>query len=116
MIISKNLIFIAPTLAAGDHIDACNLTQLNPHTVIASEVTGLVFTDCNLINCALPPDAQINRCNTAQISFCSHLHPDWIERGLPLCPEDCDHLIETTEVSIDGAVVAAERQYEDRVL
>lgn len=87
----RNFSLAQPPCEAGDTFEACNLTQLRPDTEICGGLSGLTFRRCNLVNCKPPPDAAIEECNTAQISFCSHLHPEWMDKGLPACAVDCQH-------------------------
>jgi len=88
---NRNFSFIQPDLADGDILRDCNLSQAKPGTEIGKGIKGLVFADCNLINCKVPDDARVIGCNLAQIDRCTHLHPEYIERGLKACPEDCRH-------------------------
>lgn len=97
----------------GDTFRQCNLSQLLPHTTIGEGVTGLIFINCNLINCDVPGDADIESCNVSQISFCSHLHPEW---DMPKCPVECSHVVDTDEIVIDGQVVDVIRHREDTIL
>jgi len=78
-------------LKDGETIRDRNLSQLVPGTPIFHGVKGLRFLRCNLTNCIVPEDAEVVDCNTAQVSFCSHLHPEM--KGLPQCPEKCEHVI-----------------------
>lgn len=76
---------------SGTIIDSMNFSQILPNTSIADDVEGLIFKNCNLLNCKLPQDAKVERCLHIQKSFCSHLHEDLVKRGLPECTEQCWH-------------------------
>ena len=56
--------------------------------------------------------------NWTQVSRCAHLHPEWVgDEMLPDDhPEDCSHVVETTEIEIDGKVVETIYKYRDTVL
>lgn len=97
-----NARFQQPTFEQGQTVEGWNLTQLQPHTAIGGGVSGLRFVNCNLLNCDVPADAVVESCLTCHKSFCSHLHPEWIQHGLPECDEVCDHVADVDEVTIDG--------------
>jgi len=96
---SQNWSFEQPPLNDNDVIDRCNCSQKYPSTEIATGKTGLKFIDSNLVNCSLPPDAQIDECNATQIDFCYWLNPDL---DLPVEPENCRHVVEIDTIVIDG--------------
>jgi len=50
----------------GDTLIACNLWQPVPDTPVLLDRSGLRFVRCNLINCNLPADSEINECNTSE--------------------------------------------------
>ena len=92
VIAGKNFSHREPVgVSDGDSLDRCNISQLVPHTAVCAGITGLTFSRCNLANCQPPADSVVERCNTAQISRCSHEHPQWVEKGLAPCKEDCEH-------------------------
>ncbi len=110
-----NARFGQPQFTIGQEVREWNLTQILPHTPIGVGVAGLRFVSCNLLNCDVPEDATVESCLTVQKSFCSHLHPEWVEKGLPECPEDCEHVESVDEIEIDGETVVI-RHYEDKVV
>ena len=75
--------------------------------------TGLVFRDCNLTNCDVPIDAVIEGGLHVHISFCVNKHPDW---PLDAESENCNHVIDTDTIIIDGQLVDSIYHYEDEVL
>ncbi len=93
----------------GDVIESCNLSQMYPHTEITT-VSGLTFKRCNLVNCDMPAGAVVERCNMTQISRCGHLHDDYD------CLPDCQHLVRSEDIVVDGVVVDTIREYRDEVL
>lgn len=96
-------------------VEGHNFTQGNPHTKIYEGYTGLTFRNCNLANCDVPADATVISCNRGHISFCSHLHPKWTEKGiLTQCVENCSHVIHVDNVTIDGVVVDTNYSYADQ--
>jgi len=90
----------------GDEFVMCNFTQKYPHTAI-TEITGLIFRDCGLINCIVAKDSEIIDCNTKQISRCGNLNEDYD------CEPNCSHVTSFDELEIDGVVVETIYQYAD---
>ncbi len=97
----RNYCYEDPKCSDGDEFVACNLTQAAPDTIICKDAKGLVFRNCNLVNCVVPGDAKIEGCNTSQISRCTHEHPELIERGLKACAEDCTHRVGATKQTVE---------------
>jgi hypothetical protein len=108
---SQNFSYSQPVFANGDIIRNCNLSQLLPHTAIGTNVTGLRFEKCNLINCDLPIDAVAVDCNRAQIDWCYWLNPD-----MPLAVEvaNCRHVTGSDVITIDGQLVDTEYYRQDK--
>ena len=108
MIKDKN--FSGPRIASfapvvGEVISSCNFTQSSPWTPIAVGYSGLTFRDCNLVNCSPPADSSVEGCNVIQIS-----------RHTEDCLVDCEHLISSEDIIVDGVIVDTLRQYEDKVV
>jgi len=95
---------------SGDTIEEWNLVQREPNTAICSGLTGLTFIRCNLINCSVPGDSVIEHCLHVQKDFCVHLHPDW---GLDAEAENCPHVVDTDEITMDSVVLDTIYHYED---
>jgi hypothetical protein len=110
-----NAHFKQPQFEDGQVVEGWNLTQLNPHTKIGEGVKGLTFKNCNLLNCDVPKDAKVIDCLTVQKDFCSHNHPDWVEKGIEACGEDCKHYKKTEEETIDNKKVAR-KLYVDKIV
>ena len=90
-----------PPLQDNQKVDRYYCSQLQPHTPIGEGVTGLVFTNSNLMNCLLPEDAVVgDGCNTAQIDFCFHKHPEF---NLPVEDDNCRHV--TDSIDVDGLII-----------
>lgn len=103
-----------PSVENGHIFKGDNFLQLLPHTPILVGVTGLKFTNCNLTNCDIPPDAVTEGCQPRHILWCSNLHPNWIEYGLTPCTENCSHVIEVDEVTVDGVSLGKVYNYSDK--
>jgi len=104
-----------PDIPDNSIIDGGNYTQSVPHTKIYEGITGLIFRNCNLVNCDVPPDAIVENCNTKQVGFCSHLHPKMLEHGyISKCSISCQHLTGTDTVTIDGTQVDVNYIYSDK--
>lgn len=99
-----------PDVANGHVFEGDNFIQQFPNTAIFSGKTGLKFINCNLTNCSLPSDAIVEGTFLKQRSFCSHVHPRW---GLTECIEDCEHVVDTDEIIIDGITVDTIYHYAD---
>lgn len=59
--------------------DQPNATNTGGRRLWPGDDTPRTFTDCNLVNCELPPGSTVTRCNTALIE--SLLEPVLIEYG-----------------------------------
>ena len=57
---------IPNNISDNDVFIQCNFSQFTPDTELFLNRTGLVFIDCNLVNCKLPADAEADGCNTSQ--------------------------------------------------
>ncbi len=104
---------VAPSAQNGDTFDHCNLGQLQPHTKIFAELTGLTFIECNLCNCDWPADSVVNGGLRVHISFCKWLTPN---ANLPDEPEVCPHAIDTDNITIDGQAVMTVYRRENKVV
>lgn len=91
----------------GDIIESCNLFQKYPHTKI-TEVVGLTFRMCNLVNCDLPADALVEGMKAYHISYCGHLNDGYT------CAIDCEHVVSSEQIIVDGVVVDTLYEYADR--
>lgn len=106
-----------PEVNNGQTIERWNLNQMLPHTELFTGIIGLRFVKCNLVNCDLPNDAVLDDCVRCHLSYCSNVHPEWVEKfGLDECTEDCDHVLDTDEIYIDGILVDTIRHYQDRTV
>lgn len=92
---------------SGDVIESCNLSQMYPHTVI-TDVVGLKFKSCNLVNCDVPEGTVVEGCNITQISRCGNLHADYD------CAVDCEHVVSSEQIIVDGVIVETIYDYQDR--
>ena len=96
-------------------VEGHNFTQAVPHTPIYTGYTGLTFRNCNLLNCDVPADSVVERCQRSQVSFCSFLHDSWLSNGyIVACATNCTHLTVTDTVTIDGVAVDTNYTYEDK--
>lgn len=99
-----------PTVENGHVFTGDNFIQQYPNTPIFEGITGLKFINCNLTNCSLPGDAITEGSHPKQRNFCSHVHPRW---GLTECIENCEHVVDTDEIQIDGITVDTVYYYSD---
>lgn len=98
----------------GAIINNGNFTQMYPDTPI---MVGkpLTINGGNFTNVRKDPAWTINGGNWTQVSRCSHLHPEWIPRGLAECPENCEHVTHVDTIEINGQVIDTIYTYEDVV-
>jgi hypothetical protein len=101
-------------IANGAVINAGNFTQMYPDTPIMVGKT-LTINGGNFTNVRKDPAWTINGGNWTQISRCSHLNPKFIEKGLTECAIDCEHLISTDEIIVNGVLIETVYNYEDGV-
>jgi len=100
----------------GDEFRNCNLSRLK-RVEIFKGVKNLKFVECNLVNCILPDDAVTEHCNTVQKSFCTHvLDAKGVHHDLTKCAVDCEHLMETDTIEIDGKAIDTVRHYKHKII
>ena len=102
-----------PNIKDGHVFTGDNFIQKDPHTSIFTGKAGLKFINCNLTNCKLPEDSTTEGSHPKQRSFCSHVHPRW---ELTECIENCEHVIDTDEIIIDGIVIDTIYNYADKAV
>ena len=101
----------------GDIFMDCNFSQIVPHTKTFEGVSGLIFESCNLMNCDMPKDAVVTKCLTVQKDLCSNRYPKRVAKGqMKACPENCEHVINSTEVTINDKVIMVQYEYADKVV
>ena len=111
---SGNFAFTDPPFQDGDVVHSCNCIQALPGTEICVGVPNVTVLGGNFVNCIAPPTWDKQGGNWGQMSFCSHLHPNRVEHGLPECEEECEHLVDTDTITIDGQEIVVERHYQDK--
>ena len=95
-----------PDVENGHIFNGDNFTQLNPHTPILVGKTGLKFINCNLTNCDPPEDSVYDGCQPKHCELCSNLFPKFaVKYGLKVCSENCEHVVSSDTISIDGVAV-----------
>ena len=96
----------------GATITGGNFTQLVPGTEI---LVGkkLTITGGNWTNVKRQPEWEVTGGNWTQVEFCSHLHPNFVKHGLKECAKDCAHLVEKSEIKIDGVLIETIHEYAD---
>lgn len=102
-------------IESGATINSGNFTQLSPDTPIMVGKT-LTINGGNWTNVRRDPNWTVNGGNWAQISRCTHEHPNLIAQGLTECELDCEHVVDTDSVTIDGVLVDTIYHYRDTVI
>lgn len=97
----------------GDVIKSGNFSQLKPGTEIMKGLT-LTIEGGNFTNVKKQPEWTVKGGNFTQVSRCSHLHPEWVERGLSECATECAHMTSKDEIVIDDQVIDTFYTYEDQ--
>ncbi len=88
---SGNYSFQDPPFKDGDTVTGGNYRMFVPETEICKGVKNLTITGGNFTNIKPQPTWTVTGGRWCQISRCSHLHPEWVELGLPECPANCEH-------------------------
>jgi len=104
------------TVSDGDTFERCNLSRLGQESLF-SGITGLIFRNCNLVNCLLPPDTTVENCLHIQKSFCTHkLDEKKVVHNLTPCEENCSHVVDMDEIEVDGVVLLTKYYYKHILL
>ena len=74
----------------GSVIRGGNCEQLVPDTPILVGKKLTIYGG-KFVNVRKDPNWTILGGNWTQVPRCSHKHPEWIERGLQVCADDCGH-------------------------
>ena len=98
----------------GSVIDSGNFSQLVPGTAIMVGKT-LTINGGNFTNVVIQPGWTVNGGNWTQIDRCSHIHPNYVQFGLPECPLECPHMAGKNEIIIDDVLIDTIYTYEDIV-
>jgi hypothetical protein len=94
-----------PDVENGHEFTNCNFAQMIPHTAIFEGLVELKFTRCDLVNCDIPQDAVLDGCLHFHRENCTNIRPRLIDQGLTPCAENCDHVVDTDELTIDGVLI-----------
>lgn len=97
----------------GSIIEAGNFYQFSPGTIILSG-KELTINGGNWVNVRPDPLWTINGGNWSQISFCTNINSQLIDKGLKACEENCEHVVEIDTLVIDGEVVDTVYHYQDK--
>lgn len=89
-----------------------NFTQLEPNTEIMKDL-NLTINGGNFTNVKKQSQWTINGGNFKQISWCTHLHPKLVNKGLTQCATECKHMTNKEEVWVDGELIDTIYTYED---
>lgn len=112
---SGNWSFRQPPLEEGDTVQSGNFSQLLPHTPVAAGIANLTIKGGNWTNVQAKASWTIQGGTWRHISFCSHLHPDWVQSGLPVCVDNCVHVIDTDTVTVDAQTITV-YHYQNKVV
>ena len=94
----------------GATIAGGNFSQVHPDTPI---MVGkpLTIHGGNWANVRKDPAWTVTKRKFPQVSRCAHVNPDFPELS---CPENCEHVVDTHELLIDGVVVETIYEYADK--
>ena len=109
-----NYSFQDPDLPDGSVIESGNFSQLVPGTAIMVGKT-LTINGGNFTNVAAQPEWTVKGGNWTQVDRCSHLHPEFVPRGLQECVTECKHMISKDTIEIDGVLLDTVYVYENEV-
>ena len=98
----RNFSYIDPVgfVHDGDTISDGNFCQALPDTPILAKIKSLTILDGNFVNVRRQPTWTVKGGNWAQISWCSHLHPELMDFRLRSCIEDCEHVVPGADAKI----------------
>lgn len=102
-------------ISDGSIITGGNFAQHTPDTPIMVG-KALTIRGGNFCNVRIDPSWTIEGGLFMQASRCSHLHPEWVSKGLVECVEVCSHVVDTHEVRIDGVLIDTEYERKDTIL
>ena len=107
-----NYAFEKPDLKDETVINSGNFSQIKPGTeiMVGKKIT---INGGNFSNVKKQPEWKINGGNWTQIDFCSHLHPEFVGKGLPECGTECKHLDTKDEIEVDNVIVDTIYTYKD---
>lgn len=100
-----------PAIPEDKTFEYFNFTQKLPHTKIFEGITGLIFKNCNLLNCDIPADAITESCLRIHVEYCANLHPEFEAEE-----ENCPHVIDIDEIYDEGVLVETIYHYKDKVI
>lgn len=105
-----------PKVPENKILEGFIFSQLKPHTPIYVDEKGLIFKNCNIRNCNVPEDSKLENCSgvNLHISRCSHIHPEWVQFGLKECLANCEHVVDSDEIIVNGVLVETVYQYQDK--
>lgn len=110
-----NYAFKNPDLPDGSVIDSGNFCQAVPNTEIMVG-KSLTINGGNFTNVKKQPEWTVNGGNFTQVNRCGHLHQRLVDKGLiPVCVENCSHVVDTDEIEIDGVIVATVYHHKDLI-
>ena len=105
-----------PKCKDGDTFDDYNMTQAVADTEVCVGKKNLTFTEKgNKTNCKFPAGTTVEG-PIIRKSFCSHLHPEWVSKGLPVCVLECEHMVKKYEFDEGAVTKDTFRKYEDKDL
>lgn len=96
----------------GSTIDGGNFSQEFPDTPIMAGRT-LTINRGNFTNVRKDPNWTINGGNFTQVSRCTNIDPQYKEKSSAPCGVDCQHVVSSEELIIDGVVIDIIYVYED---
>jgi len=91
----------------GDTIEDGNFCQAIPDTAILVKVRDLTILDGNWINVKRQPTWTVKGGNWAQISRCTHLNPNLLNRGVAPCAANCAHVVPGATVATAASLKTA---------
>ena len=98
----------------GSTIEGGNFSQLVPDTPILVGKT-LTIRGGNWVNVRKDANWTIGGGNWTQVERCSHLHPEWVAKGLDECDEDCEHVVQVDTIEGEGGQSITVYHYADTV-
>ena len=106
-------------LQDGDIVKG-NFAQVAPHTDMATYFNGKqVVVEGNGLNCDFPINVAhmsgLGSATPIHKSLCTHIHEE-LGNAVDPCPEDCEHVIDSDELIVDGVSLGTSYLYEDKIV
>lgn len=111
---SGNRIINLKEINDDETFERCNFSRHILGSLLTG-IKGIIYKDCNLSNCIIESDSKIEgKRYGVNKSKCKHLHPEITELANEV--ENCEHVIDSDEIYVDGILADTIYYYEDTII